>query len=55
MPQPNPDLTLTLTEKERAFLVKVLSDYTFNIKGQALIPTSILLASILNKLNNKEE
>ena len=55
MPQPKPDLTLTLTDKERAFLEKVLSDYTFNIKGQALIPTSIMLASILGKLQPNME
>ena len=55
MPQAKTDLTLTLTEKERMLILNVLSDYTFQIKGQALIPTSVMLASILAKLNNVEK
>lgn len=51
---PKPELTVTLTDNERALIVEVLESYGYQVKGTALIHFGRLLEGLLLKLKDTE-
>ena len=47
--------TINLTHNERQFITAVLSEHPYQVKGRALIPYGMLLASVLFKLEDQKE